>query len=131
MVKEDHIHVVAIALIERADGCIVALQRAKNGMWTLPGGHVEVGEDIVSAAKREIREETGLIVDNLQIIGFTQAPRTSDEKHFIGFWLHGKTSSNEIENREPQTHKEVRWCKFEDIPKPWAGQLKTYWNGEF
>jgi 8-oxo-dGTP pyrophosphatase MutT (NUDIX family) len=37
--------------------------RAEPGQWSLPGGHVEEGEDPESAARRELAEETGLTVD--------------------------------------------------------------------
>lgn len=44
-------------------GEILIVQRAPGGeganTWTLPGGHVEMGEDYCTAAKRELKEETG------------------------------------------------------------------------
>ncbi|KAA9013354.1 NUDIX hydrolase [Niallia endozanthoxylica] len=37
--------------------------------WKLPGGFIELGESAEEAGRREIWEETGLIIDNLELIG--------------------------------------------------------------
>ncbi|MDJ0662883.1 MAG: NUDIX hydrolase [Crocosphaera sp.] len=42
------------------DGRIVLIQRKDTGQWGLPGGIVDWGEDILTTAKRELKEETGL-----------------------------------------------------------------------
>jgi len=54
------------AVIVTDDGRVVLVKRGHEplaGTWTLPGGAVEVGETARAATAREIREETGLIVD--------------------------------------------------------------------
>lgn len=50
------------ALLER-DGKILLTKRAIQpfqGSWCIPGGHIEIGEPIQEAIKREVKEETGL-----------------------------------------------------------------------
>lgn len=56
------------------DGRVLLVQRAPldtNGanLWTLPGGHVEPGESHEDAARRELREESGLEVKDLYTLG--------------------------------------------------------------
>jgi ADP-ribose pyrophosphatase YjhB (NUDIX family) len=47
-------------------GQILLIRRARppmDGLWTFPGGHVEPGEAATDAVRREVLEETGLVVD--------------------------------------------------------------------
>ncbi|HRY63643.1 MAG TPA: NUDIX domain-containing protein [Patescibacteria group bacterium] len=49
------------------DNKIVVVNQNGNS-WSLPKGHIDPGEDEVTAAKREIHEEAGIRPDNLQMI---------------------------------------------------------------
>ncbi len=50
--------VASIAVIR--DGALLWIRRADNSLWTLPGGHLNPGEEPLDGALRELREETGL-----------------------------------------------------------------------
>lgn len=53
-------------------------------MWQLPGGAMEEGEDIIVAAKRELLEESGLIAEDCQVIGYYYVDnRRTDRKQFV------------------------------------------------
>lgn len=56
---------VATAVLVEQDDKVLLVRRAvdpQRGLWTLPAGFVDAGEDPVLAAERECREETGLSV---------------------------------------------------------------------
>lgn len=57
----------AVAIIN--DNKILMLERKDNGKWTLPGGTMELNESLVGCAVREVREETGLDIRVLDVIG--------------------------------------------------------------
>ena len=61
----------ATCVIER-DGETLMVRRAVQtgyGLWSMPGGYVDRGEPVELAAAREVREETGLLVEVEQLIG--------------------------------------------------------------
>lgn len=53
------------------EGRALIVKRAhepRKGEWSLPGGHVELGETLVDAVRREIKEETGLDVEVGEVV---------------------------------------------------------------
>ena len=53
----------------RRDGRMLAIKRADNGEWVLPGGIVELDEDPRDTVRREVLEETGVTVETGQLTG--------------------------------------------------------------
>lgn len=66
------------------DGSVVLMQRRDSGLWGFPGGLVDWGEDIVTAAHRELREETSLaIADVGRLVGVYSSPQRDARFHSI------------------------------------------------
>src|SRR6202011_555214 len=61
-------------LVVETDGLILLTKREDMHVWCLPGGAVDDGESIAQAAIREVREETGLTVELVRLVGLYSRP---------------------------------------------------------
>jgi 8-oxo-dGTP diphosphatase len=65
------------AVIKDDRGRLLLIKRGHApgaGLWSLPGGRIEPGETDYEALVREMREETGLVIDPGQLIGSVRRP---------------------------------------------------------
>lgn len=69
----------AAAVAVCSEDRVLMVQRADNGKWTLPGGTLEIGESLPQCAARELREETNLRVDIVDVIGTYTDPEIKIE----------------------------------------------------
>ena len=53
----------AMCVVERDDGSVLLLRNSYRKGWGLPGGLLRRGEEVDAAARREVREETGISVE--------------------------------------------------------------------
>jgi 8-oxo-dGTP diphosphatase len=94
------------AAIVRA-GQVLLVRRARapaDGLFSLPGGVVEIGETLMQAIVREVREETSLAIEPVALAGYREAiardPDGRIERHFVilpfaARWLAGEPLLNE------------------------------------
>ena len=81
--------VVGVGAVIVKDGKVLIVKRGhepRKGEWSLPGGRVELGETLVDALRREIREETGLEIDVGPVVEVFDRVHKSDDRveyHFV------------------------------------------------
>jgi mutator protein MutT len=78
--EANSIVVAVTAVVRNERGEILLIRRADNGLWALPGGSQEIGETVADAVRREVREETGLNVEVIGLVGIY-----SDPAHVIAY----------------------------------------------
>ncbi|MFM8321138.1 MAG: NUDIX domain-containing protein [Chloroflexota bacterium] len=64
----------AAAVLDEA-GRLLVVRRSDNGEWSIPGGYMHLGETVAHAAQREVREETGLEIEPLALLGISALVR--------------------------------------------------------
>ncbi|MFD4571567.1 NUDIX domain-containing protein [Streptomyces sp. NPDC058417] len=65
----------ASAVVTDEAGRVLLQRRVDNGTWALPGGALHIGESLPECAVRETREETGIDVEVVGIVGTYSNPR--------------------------------------------------------
>lgn len=100
----------------------VLLVLNKPGFWTFPRGHVEKDEDLLSAAKREIKEEAG--VEELEFIkdlGTYERKRLNEDKMMKSQMYLFKTNQIKVHSNDSQI-QEVKWVSKGDVEKTLTAQ---------
>ncbi|MEW1721750.1 NUDIX domain-containing protein [Streptomyces sp. NPDC093109] len=64
----------ASAVVVDSGGRVLLQRRRDNGMWALPGGAMHIGESLPDCAVRETREETGVDIEVVGIVGTYSNP---------------------------------------------------------
>ena len=88
----------------------VLVQNKKNHPtwhgWNFPGGHVEKGEYVTPSVIREMKEETGLTIENPKLCGIKEFHKRTDGKRYIVFLYVANCFSGELKSSE---EGEVFW----------------------
>lgn len=86
--------------------------------WSIPGGHLEFNESWEEAAKREVKEETGLDISTINLVAVTNDIFESAGKHYITIWVEADWVHGEPRITEPDKYIAQEWCDFQTLPEP-------------
>lgn len=107
------------AVIYMKDTSIVLVRRRHppfQGYWALPGGLSEQGETVEQALCREVEEETGLLVEPVQLIGVFSEPDRDPRGHTVSVAFLAKPTGGQLRAGSDAAHVET----FQQVPQNMA-----------
>lgn len=96
------------------DDAILLVKRSKDpaaGLWTLPGGSLEVGERLTDAVRREVKEETGLDVVVHDLLGIFEVV---GDPHYV-ILDYSATPTDSAEAVAADDAEEARWIPLTEV----------------
>ena len=109
-------------IIENKEGKILIGKRKGNHspFYSIPGGHLELGETFEEAAIKEIYEETGLKIYAPRVIAVTNNLRTyhSEKKHYVSIILYTNQFQGSPSVMEKDKCEIWKWVDPLQIPSP-------------
>ena len=107
---------VSIDAVVIRDGRILLIKRGSEpyrGMWALPGGYVEWDESVEDTVRREVKEETGLEVADMKLIGvFSRPCRHPKQTINIAYLVNA-----DGEAKAGDDAADIDWFPFGELPE--------------
>ena len=116
MERTETTELTVLCLIQK-DGKILLQNRVKTDWqgYAFPGGHIEIGESIVDAVVREVREETGLTIYNPALCGVKQFPLKGgkyENGRYLVFLFRADQFTGEVTSSD---EGEMRWIAKDEL----------------
>ncbi|TBV11919.1 nucleotide triphosphate diphosphatase NUDT15 [Stutzerimonas kirkiae] len=119
---------VGVGVIILRNGLVLLGQRIGShgaGTWALPGGHLEFGESVAECAAREVREETGLEIQNSVPAPYTSDVIAPEGKHYVTLFVVAQSNSGDPVICEPEKCLGWHWFRWSELPHPLFQPLAT------
>jgi 8-oxo-dGTP diphosphatase len=120
MINKDSQHVGTAIIVLNNDNQILLGKRKngfKAGLYGLPGGRIDKGENLTDGAKRELKEETNLDAEDIRYLSVIKEWQREEDHDFIHFIFLCKKWSGELQVLEPDKCEGWKWFSFDNLPK--------------
>jgi 8-oxo-dGTP diphosphatase len=87
------------------------------GSWALPGGFLEIDEDLEECAKRELEEETGISGVYLEQLYTFGNPKRDPRERVISVTYYALTPSNRLQLKASSDAADAAWFSLERLPE--------------
>ncbi|KKI91192.1 DNA mismatch repair protein MutT [Bacillus sp. SA1-12] len=109
------------------------LQHRSDGGWGLPGGLMELGESLEDTSRRVVKEETGLLIGDLKLLGVFSGPdyyfkiSNGDELYSVTAVFVTNDIEGEIKiDREESI--DIQFFSLNKLPKGLTEEYRSYIN---
>ncbi|MES9940467.1 MAG: NUDIX domain-containing protein [Candidatus Thiodiazotropha sp. 6PLUC2] len=102
-------NILSVLLIERKNPPF-------QGMWALPGGFLDIDEDLEACAKRELNEETGIEGVYLEQLGTFGAPLRDPRERVISVTYFALTPSDHLSPKASSDAAKTAWFPINKLP---------------
>lgn len=116
------IHPAARILVENNQGQFLFVRRVDNGQLGIPAGAIEEGETIEQCITREVKEETGLELLNMTIIGISSNPEietvsypNGDIVQYFSIEFYSNSWKGEIKLTDPSEVKSAAFMQASNL----------------
>lgn len=137
-----NIETIARAVVIKKGKILICGAKGKSRYY-FPGGHVEFGEAADDALARELKEELGAKIDNMEFIGFVENVFNQDKKDHHELNLVFKARIDGLPDASLEDHIEFHWIDIKSLDKEnilpislkkmvarWIKNKKIFWATE-
>jgi ADP-ribose pyrophosphatase YjhB (NUDIX family) len=123
------IMVGATLLLLNKQNQLLMMRRTDNQCWGVPGGAMEIGEDLETTVRRETREEIGVCVGDLELFRaysgeelYYQYPDGAEVYNVSIAYI--SRDFNELIILDPEEHSAFRWFELKNLPSEISPPIK-------
>ena len=119
-------------IVTRGDRVLLLRRTNVHGSdtWSTPGGHLDFGESPEQCAIREVKEETGVEIGEVEFRAVTNDFFEAEGKHYLTLWFAAEHKSGEASVAAPEEMSDVGWFGWGKLPSPLFLPLQNLLDGK-